>query len=257
MITLGLKLFLAHVLGDFVFQPDKWVKSKSERKYRSGYLYLHVAIHAITTLVLLKFDFFYWKAFLLIILSHLIIDIIKTQLYGKIKEKTLFWLDQSAHSFFILLAVYLYEPYSISLQRLLTDETLLFLLAIICVTLVSSIIIKQSLSSWGLEAQQNKPQETIPKGIVQKKSSEKDSLTNAGKYIGYLERLFLFCFILMGQWQAIGFLIAAKSIFRFSDLSTAKDRKLTEYVLIGTLLSFGLALLISLLYQYGKTLITD
>jgi len=53
----------------------------------------------------------------------------------------------------------------------------------------------------------------------------------------------------MNEWQAIGFLIAAKSVFRFGDLSRAKDRKLTEYILIGTLLSFGFAILIGLLYK--------
>ncbi|RQP16982.1 MAG: DUF3307 domain-containing protein [Parapedobacter sp.] len=254
MITLGLKLFLAHVLGDFVFQPDKWVKGKTEKKHKSKYLYLHVAVHALILLLLLKFDFFYWKAFLTIIASHLIIDIIKTHVYGRVNKKVLFWLDQLMHVLFIGLAVYLYEPYTVSLQPLLANEVLLFLLATVCVTFVSSIVIKQSLSSWGLEAQQTTPEESSQQEIVQK--SEKDSLTNAGKYIGYLERLFLFCFILMNQWQAIGFLIAAKSIFRFSDLSTAKDRKLTEYVLIGTLLSFGLALLISLSYKYGKQFVS-
>jgi hypothetical protein len=68
------------------------------------------------------------------------------------------------------------------------------------------------------------------------------SLENAGKYIGILERLFVFGFIVLNQWSAIGFLITAKSVFRFSDLSRAKDRKLTEYILIGTLISFGLAI---------------
>ena len=75
-----------------------------------------------------------------------------------------------------------------------------------------------------------------------------DSLPSAGKTIGILERLFVFTFIVLGQWSAIGFLLAAKSVFRFSDLSRAKDRKLTEYILIGTLLSFGLAVLIGLAY---------
>jgi hypothetical protein len=68
------------------------------------------------------------------------------------------------------------------------------------------------------------------------------SLLNAGKYIGILERLFVFCFILTGHWEAVGFLIAAKSVFRFGDLRKSKDRKLTEYILIGTLVSFGFAI---------------
>lgn len=82
-----------------------------------------------------------------------------------------------------------------------------------------------------------------------------DSLKSAGKYIGVLERIFVFGFIILNQWSAIGVLIAAKSVFRFGDLSRAKDRKLTEYMLIGSLLSFGLAIVIGLLYNYFIKLI--
>jgi RsiW-degrading membrane proteinase PrsW (M82 family) len=64
-----------------------------------------------------------------------------------------------------------------------------------------------------------------------------------------LERLFVFGFIVTTHWEAVGFFLAAKSVFRFGDLKEAKDRKLTEYMLIGTLLSFGFAILISLIYM--------
>jgi hypothetical protein len=72
--------------------------------------------------------------------------------------------------------------------------------------------------------------------------SNKESLNNAGKIIGMLERLFVFVFVVTGNWEGIGFLLAAKSVFRFGDLKESKDRKLTEYILIGTLLSFGIAI---------------
>jgi hypothetical protein len=72
-------------------------------------------------------------------------------------------------------------------------------------------------------------------------------LNNAGKYIGILERIFIFTFVIMGKWEGIGFLLAAKSIFRFGDLKESKDRKLTEYILIGTLLSFGIAIAVGML----------
>ena len=67
--------------------------------------------------------------------------------------------------------------------------------------------------------------------------------------IGYLERTLVLIFILQGQWAAIGFLVTAKSVFRFSDLKIGQDRKLTEYILIGTLLSFGIAILTGVLVQ--------
>ena len=74
-----------------------------------------------------------------------------------------------------------------------------------------------------------------------------ESLSNAGKYIGMLERLFVFVFVITGNWEGIGFLLAAKSVFRFGDLKESKDRKLTEYILIGTLLSFGIAIAVGML----------
>jgi uncharacterized membrane protein (DUF373 family) len=43
--------------------------------------------------------------------------------------------------------------------------------------------------------------------------------------------------------------LAAKSIFRFGDLKESKDVKLTEYILIGTLLSFGLGILCAMVYK--------
>ena len=52
--------------------------------------------------------------------------------------------------------------------------------------------------------------------------------------------------MLVGVVEAVGFLLAAKSVFRFGDLKDDKDRMRTEYVLIGTLLSFGIAIGIGL-----------
>jgi len=81
-------------------------------------------------------------------------------------------------------------------------------------------------------------------------SPKEDGLKKAGAYIGVLERLFIFLFVVLGQWSGIGFLITAKSVFRFGDLSRAKDRKLTEYILIGSLLSFLLAVVTGLGFNY-------
>ena len=54
-------------------------------------------------------------------------------------------------------------------------------------------------------------------------------------------------FLLMDQSSGIGFLIAAKSILRFGEIKDASQRKVAEYIIIGTFLSFGWALLISVL----------
>jgi hypothetical protein len=75
-----------------------------------------------------------------------------------------------------------------------------------------------------------------------------ESLKDAGKYIGILERILVFIFIILNHWEAVGFLITAKSVFRFGDLKESKDRQLTEYILIGTLISFGIAITTGIIY---------
>ncbi|EMY3554751.1 DUF3307 domain-containing protein, partial [Flavobacterium psychrophilum] len=50
-------------------------------------------------------------------------------------------------------------------------------------------------------------------------------------------------FVIIGKLEVVEFLIAAKSILRYKDTNTIK----TEYVLIGTMLSFGIAMMIGLL----------
>ena len=67
-------------------------------------------------------------------------------------------------------------------------------------------------------------------------------LPNGGRLIGQLERALIFLLVFIGQAGAIGFLVAAKSILRFEE---ARKQKHAEYVLIGTLLSFSLAIALS------------
>ena len=72
-----------------------------------------------------------------------------------------------------------------------------------------------------------------------------NGLENGGKLIGQLERAMIFLFIMIGHPSGIGFLVAAKSILRFGEAKD--DQKLAEYVLVGTLLSFSLAITVAAL----------
>lgn len=60
-----------------------------------------------------------------------------------------------------------------------------------------------------------------------------------GRTIGILERLILLILVIIGQWGALGFVIAAKSIARFKDLD---KRDFSERYLIGTLASVLVAI---------------
>jgi Protein of unknown function (DUF3307) len=65
-------------------------------------------------------------------------------------------------------------------------------------------------------------------------------LPDGGRAIGQLERGLIFLLVFTGMPEGIGFLIAAKSVLRFGSVSD--DRKVSEYVIIGTLASFGWAI---------------
>lgn len=73
---------------------------------------------------------------------------------------------------------------------------------------------------------------------IQSITNTTEELTNAGKLIGILERILVLTFMLLNQFEAIGFLLAAKSILRYNDSDIIK----TEYVLIGTMSSYIIAI---------------
>ena len=60
-----------------------------------------------------------------------------------------------------------------------------------------------------------------------------------GRTIGSLERAIALTLVLLGQYAALGLIVAAKSVARFKAL---EDREFAEYFLIGTLASLLLAL---------------
>ncbi|MGE5498727.1 MAG: hypothetical protein ACM3Q2_11680, partial [Syntrophothermus sp.] len=75
-------------------------------------------------------------------------------------------------------------------------------------------------------------------------------LKSAGKWIGIIERFLVFTFIIAGQFSGVGFLLAAKSVFRFGDLRDSSIHMKTEYIIIGTLFSFSIAIFAGLIFNY-------
>ena len=231
-MILFIKLLLAHLLGDFIWQPNSWVADKEAKKHKSIYLYLHILLHGVLAAILVwEINFIPYA--ISIAVTHGIIDLIKLNFQKKKTKRNWFVADQIAHILILIGVVLLYENKSIIIFWQ-TNEFWVLITAILLLTKPTSIFIKTIISIWSPESLN---------------SNQDNSLANAGNYIGILERLFIFCFILTGHFEAIGFLLAAKSIFRFGDLKEAKDRKLTEYVLIGTLISFGTAIFIGLIVQ--------
>ena len=64
-------------------------------------------------------------------------------------------------------------------------------------------------------------------------------LRNGGRLIGWLERFLFFAFLLQAQYAAVGFVLAAKGVARYGEIKEAKDQKVAEYELIGTMISLA------------------
>jgi len=181
--------------------------------------------------MLLLWDIGYWNIALLITIGHLFIDMGKLYVNPFFKNKSIpFFIDQSLHIILIYICSF-YKELPGHIIALFQDINWPMVLAVVFVSFPSAVIIGKLLEPMSNQI-----------------NTDHKSLPNAGKYIGIIERLFVLIFILAGRWDAIGLLITAKSVFRFNDLKESNNRKLTEYILIGTLLSFGLAVLTGLAY---------
>lgn len=80
---------------------------------------------------------------------------------------------------------------------------------------------------------------------------EESGLVRGGKVIGMAERLLIYVFVLAGAPSAIGFLVTAKSLFRFGEVADAEKRKHAEYIIIGTLVSFAYGVTAAYLVRWG------
>jgi hypothetical protein len=223
MISLFAKLVIAHLIGDFIILRNKRLKEKGKPFWRSRILLLHSAIQFALAWLALG-QVILWPFALAIGVSHYIGDLaIRTSLSKR--PQLAFVIDQTFHVFLIfLIVVYVHGPFSFNISWIA-------LAGLIAVTFPAAKFIEVFLAQW-----------------PPAKSADKiKGLANAGLWIGILERTLIYIFIIANHWEGIGFLLAAKSVFRFGDLTNSKDISLTEYIMVGTLLSFCLAIVTGLI----------
>jgi hypothetical protein len=228
---IAVKLILAHLIGDFFLQPQHWVAEKETKKLKSPKLYIHCATHMAVTAIML-WNPSLWYIVVAIGVSHFIIDALKLTFQNKKTKRLLFFIDQLAHLFIIFLCYVGVSKTTIWENIALTEYQLVLGTCLLFLTIPASIIMKTVFLKWN----------------ILDLTKNADSLKDAGKYIGILERILVFTFIILNHWEAVGFLITAKSVFRFSDIKESKHRQLTEYILIGTLISFGIAILTGIIF---------
>lgn len=229
-----IKLLCAHLCSDFILQTDRINNGKRKSGIKGlGYLLLHSAIHACMTYVLVA-DWSCWLVPLVIFASHFIIDLIKSKYNNKDSLST-FLADQFLHIAIIgILWFSLYGDGSVFsyIENHCSENIWLTIMAYILMLRPSSILLGLFLNKW------------TPV------SSNTQSLPNAGQWIGYIERIMILTFVLVGSFEGVGFLLAAKSVFRFGELNKAKEIRTTEYVLIGTFSSFTIAILTGIAIKY-------
>ncbi len=224
MLTTALALVLAHLLADYPLQTN-WIVTN---KRRPEAMAIHIAIVFVLTFIALRGTLLPTLA---IVGIHLGIDLIKTYLAP---EKLWTYLgDQLAHLATIAGALWFWPELGLLWPS--ATPIIQYSLAFGCGILVSVWAGGPAIGYLMQDFQ----------------DARGDGLPEAGRMIGMLERALVFLMVLAGQPAGIGFLIAAKSVLRFD--MAAGNQKTAEYVIIGTLASFGWALVVS----YGTmTLIT-
>lgn len=189
MILLA-KLLLAHFAADFIFQPYTWVRDKELKKHRSLKLYLHILVHGALILLLVQ-DRQFWLPVLVIVVTHYFIDLAKVVFQKPHNKDTWFAVDQFLHLFVIGIVWYVVDDTRILMSTFRAETLLTISTAALFLTNPASVIIRIVISQW------------TPDTV----HSVNSSLPDAGKFIGFLERL-LVC------WETTLFILQRKSLWR-------------------------------------------
>jgi len=250
-LQLLLPLIAGHLIGDFVLQTSQMVADKGRVRTRM----IHATIVALVSWILAGYWATWWWLIPGLLIPHFLIDSLKNAVEKKLSaesqedgswmarnaEAALFTADQTLH-----MAVLLGLAYASSLPGLAktvvgeswwvsrfggTYLSLLILVAgFILAVYVTGFVLGFLLRRFAMQ--------------------EEGGLPGGGLYIGFFERAIIFIFVMAGQPAGIGFLVAAKSVFRFGELKDKKDRAIAEYILIGTLMSFTFAMIVAYATRY-------
>ncbi len=231
-IEILLRLLLAHLISDYIFQWKGLVENKEKNGIISGYFWTHILITGLAVWIVLP-GWEFWYIALIVAVTHLAIDWWKVWV-GK-DNLFYFTLDQVLH-ILVLIGCWFYLMGEMMIyidsffSWLLSADVLAYVIGFIIVIWPASFFIQKATSNWTKELE----------------TGGNTGLKDAGRWIGTFERILVLIFVLMHQYQAIGFLIAAKSILRFGGMGEENKRKQTEYVLVGTLLSFTIAIIVGI-----------
>ncbi|MCD4655303.1 DUF3307 domain-containing protein [bacterium] len=246
-----LSMLTGHLLGDFVFQTDQIANKKTKN---AGWFLFHVMSVAIITWLLLG-SLSAWRIAGFIFISHLLIDLIKIWISSREKRGEISKLQQLKFDDICLIFEQVLHVAMIIFIWLCTDKMhllsspsnhwvdlfglrytkgLVLMLGITACVWGVGIVLKFQMAKFA-DALSEKIRKGLPRG---------------GRTIGMLERMLIFMFVLVGKPEGVGFLVAAKSVFRIGDLTNRDDKDHAEYIMIGTLRSFTYALVVSFITKW-------
>jgi len=239
--NLFLAIYLAHLLGDFVFQTTRLVFKKHRGDWH-GYV-VHGVTHYVLLLAIVALadpHRFPTPSFQLVAVSlsviHLLVDWAKI---SSTKSRLLpdnalvFLLDQAIHLLTVIGAVFFLvhpsvQPFVSWLTRIRSIQEKILLVTVVYVLVIfgGGYLIRALIAHLWKEEQG-------------KETKEHEEVINAGLYIGWLERFLVLTALFLQSPATVGFILAAKSIARYPEL---KSVRFAEYFLIGTLLSVAIAM---------------
>jgi hypothetical protein len=235
-------LLSAHFICDFLIQTEEDVNRKKEIII----LVKHGMILGVVSYLLLGVVAA-WDIVVGIVLSHAILDFLKAR--SKKGELLKFFADQVGHISIILLFSYLASSYKygthVSLWSVLLGRNfywmLTFIVGAFVVVHAGSFVVEMLFESIKpLSNLDGSKEQLVSSGGGRNPISSNTGIgiKDGGRVIGYLERALIYIFIMVNQPSGIGFLIAAKSILRFGELTEPTRRMQAEYIIIGTFASF-------------------
>ncbi len=227
----------AHLLGDFVLQTKKMVLHKRRLKEKSWVLYAHCLLHA-GLIYIFSPNKIIWLIPAIVFVTHYFIDL------WKLHQKNTalnFIIDQVLHIIvLVILWMIFYQPsgWLINVVPSIVSEKSIWIVGAgyLIIIYPLSFLLGYATAKWREQVDADFTRSAV-------------SLSEAGRWIGIFERILVFTFVITGHYEGIGFLIAAKSILRFSDPKGNMVRKESEYILIGTLMSFASSIIVGVIAQ--------
>lgn len=234
-------LLTAHLIADFSLQSSDWAEKKTQEfRYLMGHAVVYAAVIAVVAFLCVP-ERIVWIPFMVIALSHFLVDWVRVHIDKKFKTPTAhfssFVIDQILHISIIYASTYAFQLNE-QTRSWLTDlassvpvEHILRYVLIFTIILDPASVFVKKLSIY-------------ISGGTNEGSKKKEP--PVGSVIGKLERILTVILVLCNEVGAIGFVLTAKSLARYKQLD---DQNFAEKYLVGTLSSTAVAIIAALLLK--------